>query len=56
MFTTPGGKFIYFNNSPIFKAVKGVCSAGFITVVQPDAITGATFRMNIKIGKFQGII
>ena len=34
----------------------GVCSAGFITTVQPAAMAGASFQVAISSGKFQGII
>ena len=34
----------------------GVCSAGFITTVQPAARAGANFHAAINKGKFQGII
>ena len=38
------------------RADNGVCSAGLITIVQPAAIAGATLRVIIAIGKFQGVI
>ena len=34
----------------------GVCSAGFITTVQPAASAGPHFQATISIGKFQGMI
>ena len=37
-------------------AVSGVCSAGFITIVQPAASAGPIFHATISIGKFQGMI
>lgn len=47
---TPGGKpasLIKFAN---IKAVNGVCSAGFKTMVQPAARAGAHFQVNINRG------
>ncbi len=40
----------------IRKQVSGVCSAGFITIVQPAANAGPHFQATISIGKFQGMI
>jgi len=37
-------------------AVRGVCSAVFITMALPQAKAGPTFHANIRIGKFHGII
>ena len=37
-------------------ADNGVCSAGFITTVQPAVNAGAIFQAAIKSGKFHGII
>ena len=34
----------------------GVCSAGFMTTVQPAASAGPHFQATISIGKFQGMI
>jgi hypothetical protein len=43
-------------NSPILKAVNGVYSAGFMTIVHPVARAGPSFHAIIKAGKFQGMI
>jgi len=56
MFTTPFGIPASMINSPSLSAVRGVCSAGFNTVVLPDARTGPNFQAAIARGKFQGII
>ena len=40
----------------IASAQSGVSSAGLTTMVQPDASAGATFRVIMAIGKFQGEI
>ena len=53
---TPSGKPAYNTNSPNFKAVKGVFSAGLRTTVHPVAIAGAIFKIAIRKGKFHGII
>ena len=37
-------------------AVSGVCSAGFITTVLPQARAGPHFQASIKSGKFHGMI
>ena len=37
-------------------AVSGVCSAGFITIVLPQARAGPHFQASISSGKFQGMI
>ena len=34
----------------------GVCSAGFMTMVQPAASAGPHFQATISIGKFHGMI
>ena len=54
-FTTPAGGTFY-NNSIRTSKPTGVCSAGFITTVQPAAKAGQSFHAAIKSGKFQGII
>ncbi|SGP04351.1 Uncharacterised protein [Mycobacterium tuberculosis] len=36
--------------------MSGVCSAGLATIVQPAASAGATLRVIIAAGKFQGVI
>lgn len=56
IFTTPGGKPAYWINYATLKAVKGVCSAVFITTEQPAARAGPNFQACIKMGKFHGII
>ena len=38
------------------RAVNGVCSAGFITTVLPQARAGPHFQASINSGKFQGMI
>jgi hypothetical protein len=35
---------------------RGVCWAGFITIVQPAAMAGPILRVPIAIGKFQGVM
>ena len=37
------------------RAVKGVSSEGLSTTVQPAARAGATFRVTMAAGKFQGV-
>ena len=53
---TPGGKPARCASSASARAVSGVCSAGLMTMAQPAAIAGATFRVIIAIGKFHGVI
>ena len=55
-FSTPSGRPASSASSPSRSAVKGVCSAGFSTIVQPAARAGATFQAAISRGKFQGMI
>ena len=43
-------------SSPTRRAVSGVCSAGFMTMVLPVASAGASFQANMSSGKFHGII
>ena len=43
-------------NSPAAKAVRGVSSAGLMTTVQPAAKAGATLRVIMANGKFQGVM
>ena len=38
-----------------YNAVRGVCSAGFITTTFPVARAGPSFHACINNGKFQGI-
>src|SRR3984957_13180148 len=54
--TTPGGKPTSANQFANSSAVRGVCSAGLSTHVQPAASAGASFHAAINNGKFQGII
>ena len=53
---TPAGMPARIANSPAAKAVKGVSSAGLITTVQPAANAGATLRVIMANGKFQGVM
>jgi hypothetical protein len=53
---TPGGKPACLINSAQYKADKGVASADLITTVQPVATAGQIFQMNMRSGKFQGMI
>ena len=39
-----------------WRAIKGVCSADFRTIVLPHANAGPTFQASMIRGKFQGII
>ena len=55
-FTTPSGNPASSISSPTRNAVSGVCSAGFITTVQPVARAGPSFQACISSGKFHGII
>ena len=43
-------------SSPTRSAVSGVCSAGFMTTVLPQARAGPHFHASISSGKFQGMI
>lgn len=43
-------KFTSFDNAATCRAVRGVCSAGFNTIVHPVARAGPHFQANIKIG------
>jgi hypothetical protein len=52
-FTTPSGKPASWINSAILRAVRGACSAGFMTAVQPVANRGPSFQHRRTIGKFQ---
>jgi hypothetical protein len=53
-FSTPAGMPARCASSASARADKGVCSAGWITAVQPAASAGATLRVIIAIGKFHG--
>src|SRR3972149_3834102 len=50
-FRTPGGSPTSWRILVIAKAVKGVCSAGFRTTVQPAASAGAILRVIMVAGK-----
>lgn len=50
IFITPGGNPASEISLPIIKAVNGVCSAGFRTIVHPAANAGATFQHIIRRG------
>ena len=50
MLITPGGNPALLIRSPSIKAVKGVCSAGFKTIVHPAAKAGAIFHVIISNG------
>jgi hypothetical protein len=56
MLTTPGGNPASSIKEAIFKADNGVCSAVFMTTVQPAARAGANFHACINMGKFHGMI
>src|SRR5207245_1642214 len=56
MFSTPGGTPASMARSPNRSVVSGVCSAGFITMVQPQARAGPTFQEARRSGKFHGMI
>ena len=56
MFNTPEGNPARCANSPIASADKGVCSAGLTMTGQPAARAGATLRVIIAMGKFQGVM
>ena len=53
---TPSGMPAFCASRAIRRQVSGVCSAGFITIVQPAARAGPHFQATISIGKFQGMI
>ena len=55
-FNTPAGTPASAITSANSRAVSGVRSAGFSTIVQPAAMAGAIFRVAIASGKFQGVI
>ena len=54
--STPGGTPARSASSARAKADSGVSFAGLITEVQPTASAGATLRVIMAIGKFQGVI
>lgn len=53
---TPAGKPASITSSPSFKAVKGVSSEGFNNTVLPVASAGASLRLAIARGAFQGMM
>ena len=53
---TPAGMPARMANSPAAKAERGVSSAGLMTTVQPAAKAGATLRVIMAKGKFQGVM
>jgi hypothetical protein len=55
-FRTPLGSPARSASSASAKADSGICSAGLATTVHPAARAGATLRVIIAIGKFQGVI
>ncbi len=56
MLSTPLGSPASIASLAIAKAQSGVSAAGLTTMVQPEASAGATFRVIMAIGKFQGAI
>ena len=56
MFTTPGGKPAFSNNSAKAKAETEENSDGFHTTVQPAARSGASFHVARRSGEFQGVM
>src|SRR6185503_11120896 len=54
--TTPGGKPASSKISNRSTADSGVCSAGLSTIVFPAATAGASLRVIIELGKFQGVM
>src|SRR5690606_17648970 len=52
---TPAGRPASLPSSANASAEKGVSSDGFSTTVQPTAMAGATLRVIIAAGKFQGV-
>jgi hypothetical protein len=54
--TTPAGAPARWITSATQSAVSGVSPAGFSTAVQPAARAGASLRVAIAAGKFQGVI
>src|SRR5690606_9830049 len=55
-FSTPGGKPTSAARNASSRAVSGVCSAGFSTMVFPHASAGATFHAAMSSGKFHGMM
>jgi hypothetical protein len=55
-FSTPAGRPASSRISASLSIDRGVCLAGFITIVQPAATAGPILRVPIAIGKFHGVI
>jgi hypothetical protein len=56
MLTTPSGMPAAWHSTPQARPEKGVCVAGFRTIVQPAASAGPSFRAIMEDGKFHGVI
>ena len=56
MLNTPSGTPAWAASSASASAEKGVSLAGLSTMVQPAASAGATLRVIIAAGKFQGVM
>jgi hypothetical protein len=56
MLTTPSGMPAAWQSTPQARPEKGVWVAGFITIVQPAASAGPSFRAIMEDGKFQGVM
>ena len=54
--TTPVGVPQRAIRSTTYRAVSGVCGAGFSTTVQPAASAGAILRVAMAAGKFHGVM
>ena len=55
-FSTPGGTPASVSSSATRNAVNGVSGAGLMTTAFPAPSAGATLRVIIAAGKFQGVI
>jgi len=53
---TPSGMPARWASSAMARADSGVCCAGLTMMVQPAARAGATLRVIMAAGKFQGVI
>ena len=56
MLSTPAGSPASSASLAIARAQSGVSAAGLTTIVHPEASAGATLRVIMAIGKFQGEI
>jgi hypothetical protein len=56
MLSTPAGMPARMASSAAARAVSGVSSAGLMTTGQPAASAGATLRVIMASGKFQGVM